>query len=1071
MSRITKPDTNLTNLRHTDENSYKTLQSPVELVYQDCVVKSGIRPDITALNFFPISGIALYDHLYRDSDPTTNTSGGSSQAKRNYAKCESAYGWICNSRVRQLGGEPLALDKKGKPRRYHQPQGKPLTVFFPKVTLEVWGKVAAKNNMPLPKFPVVGIGEEAIGFWDWVIESGCRVIVTEGEKKAAALISRGYAAIGLPGIHTGYRVTERGETVKKIDGTEYQRAVARKLHDALQSLDTADREVIVLFDYRVGNYAQSPEFKAASTLGKLFKNAIAQIAVLPGPAKGVDDFLVAGGDVDKIITEACLKPAIEWQCEKWARLRGFSSTTKINLKYFHVPAPTAGKILVIKSGLGTGKTEYIKLNIASDPRGIQINIGYRNSLLLQQSEKWGFYHLDEHDGYKMIDDPDARLSLCIDSLLKLPLEMFIGATIIIDEAVSVIKHMLLSRTLKDKRLEVLERFAECCQVADRIILSDGNMSDTVVDYIKAISGKTADCVENEYQGDTPPIFFIDGGKKAKEWLSKEISVCSCPAIATDSLRDAEALAVRLTKERGEGILLTSKTATKQWAKDFLKDPDAYIAASKPNWLIYTPTAESGIDISIRDYFSDVFCWFVGVIGVDESVQMSRRVRHPQRITILSPERGLASRQNAGLFEQDIIKAFFDAGHIEARLLLTDDALFQKYLDDYRAQLETPHTKLLAQLLVKAELERQRLRVFLLSAFEGSGYTVQFVTAGECDDRFHAEAKQLTKDKEAQEIFDAPDIEVSEALNIKRDFKADWEQRCKATKCLLRSQLPGIENSDLWNWEFVRRVRFDETNLLNQLAASWALENPEDADYLASTKLKAGKRVFLGDFDSRWLRGRLLASLNIKQFLEPGKVWTNNSPEVLAIVKTCSKKAIAAELGHPGKTPGIRFINKLLGMIGVQLISKAIKRDGKTVREYSYDPEKSRPENWDRLAIFVSQRQLKKIADAKEAEMLAAMVFDLVADDPENDTNIGVSATSPEVEPVAQIVSPEPVVEQALVTQKTWAWFQRKLGEWIKCRVLGFTGECYRLEIESMVDAGTAIIKAYPEDLRWEAPAT
>jgi hypothetical protein len=137
----------------------------------------------------------------------------------------------------------------------------------------------------MPAYPAVGLNGEALEFWEWVVSSGCPIIITEGEKKAAALVSRGYAAIGLPGIHTGYRVTERGETITKIDGSQYQRATARELHHALQPLDTAGREITIIFDYRAGDYSQSQEFKAANTLGKLFKNAIAKIAKLPGPIK------------------------------------------------------------------------------------------------------------------------------------------------------------------------------------------------------------------------------------------------------------------------------------------------------------------------------------------------------------------------------------------------------------------------------------------------------------------------------------------------------------------------------------------------------------------------------------------------------------------------------------------------------------------------------------------------------------------------------------------------------------------------------------------------------------------
>jgi hypothetical protein len=59
-------------------------------------------------------------------------------------------------------------------------------------------------------------------------------------------------------------------------------------------------------------------------------------------------------------------------------------------------------------------------------------------------------------------------------------------------------------------------------------------------------------------------------------------------------------------------------------------------------------------------------------------------------------------------------------------------------------------------------------------------------------------------------------------------------------------------------------------------------------------------------------------------------------------------------------------------------------------------------------------------------------------------------------------------ESGSATEKVWAWYQVKK-EWIKCRVLGFVGDCYRLEVKSMVDDGLAIFKAFPEDLRWEAP--
>jgi hypothetical protein len=1061
-------------LSHLQQTN-KALQSPIELAYQDCVVKSGIDPEIFRLNFECASERAVYDLLYRDTDPTTNSSSGSAQAKRNYRKCENAIGFIVNGRFRQLGGLPLAFDKKGRPRTYHQPQGKPLEIFCPRVTVAIWQKVAAKNNLLMPKFPAVGLDGEALGFWDWVVSSGCSVIITEGEKKAAALVSRGYAALGLPGIHTGYRVTERGETVTKIDGSQYQRATARELHHTLQPLDTAGREITIIFDYRVGDYSQSQEFKAANTLGKLFKNAIAKIAKLPGPDKGVDDFMVAGGDIDAVVAEASQQVSEDWQLKKWQRLRGFSPDIKINSQYFDAPAPESGTVTAIQSGLGTGKTYWAGAKIASDARGLQINLGYRNSLLLQQCEKWGSYHFDEHNGWQHIKDPDARLSLCVDSLLKLPIEMFEnalqhvrGATIILDESVSVIKHLLLSRTLLGKRVEVLERLEIICKLADRVVLMDGNQSDIVVDYIAQISRKPSVKIQNTFTGNTPPIFFVEAGKKAKKWLSAEILKSPCPAIATDSLKDAEAFARQLEKTHGSGILLSSKTASKAQIKEFLKDPDAFIKKYKPGWIVFSPTAESGLDISSRievsslGYFSDMFCWFIGVVGVDEAVQMSRRVRHPERIIVLCSERGSGKTSTGGMFEAEIIKALEEFGDTEARLLIEDESQLQKVREDLAAQIVTPHTILWAKLQAKAELERRNLREYLLKAFELAGYSVQFVTAAECDYEGHAIAKEECKDIEAQEIFNAPDIDLAEALEIKLNFKATWEDRCRAIKFFLKTRLPGIEDSALWSWEFVRRVRFDERSLLSQLDAAWQFDNPEDAEYLQRHKWLAGRQEFLGDFSNRYLKIRALQALGLEKFLDSSKDWSGDDFEVNEIYERCKKKAIANLLGHPGKMKPMQWLNQLLSLIGCKLICRRTKRNGVVHREYSFIDELSTPKNWDELTALTAKKQAKKIAELKEAEFLAAQALEGVTPASVVDTNLGVGVTLPNIEVESSL---QPPIAEAPIPNRT-GWVSR-WGEWVAAKVIGWCeqGTRYRILYQTKCGEWSEAL-AFPSQMRW-----
>ncbi|HEU0144005.1 MAG TPA: DUF3854 domain-containing protein, partial [Nitrososphaera sp.] len=517
-----------------------------ELAYQDCVVKSGIRPEIYRLNFEPASGIPVYDELFRDSDKSTN-SGSSIEADRNLARCtgdagyfyknkfwllsdlcgaskdaingnikskgifrpegQPAAGWICsNGRFRQLAGAPIALDDEGQPRRYHQTTGKPLEVFCPKVTVAVWREIAAKHNLPMPEFPVVGVGGEALEFWDWVVSSGCPIVITEGEKKACCLISHGYAAIGLPGINTGYRVTEYGEEITKPDGTTYRKAIGRELCEVLQALDTAERVITILFDFRAGDYSQSQEFKAASTTAKLFKNARGFVAQLPGPDKGVDDFAVAGGDVDAVVAAA--RSINEIQKES---LKGFSKEIRkkawalthpvaweCNQRYLDIPYHSG--LVGVKSPKGTGKTyDLIKLIAQAHAEGRKVLLlTHRIVLGRAICKAVGIPWIEEmnSDADRKTEGKAMGFGLCVDSLHPLSQAAFNpldweGALVIVDEAEQVFWHALNASTCRENRQAILSTmrtlFQSVLSTDGTVRLQDADLSDISIDFVRELS--------------------------------------------------------------------------------------------------------------------------------------------------------------------------------------------------------------------------------------------------------------------------------------------------------------------------------------------------------------------------------------------------------------------------------------------------------------------------------------------------------------------------------------------------------------------------------------------------------
>jgi hypothetical protein len=102
--------------------------------------------------------------------------------------------------------QPRLDPTKGKYQKYEHPLKAVATLFALRVSLNIWHKVSQRYSVPIPDNVVVDDKGEALGFWAWVIANPkVAVILTEGVKKAASLLSLGFAAIGLPGIWGGYR--------------------------------------------------------------------------------------------------------------------------------------------------------------------------------------------------------------------------------------------------------------------------------------------------------------------------------------------------------------------------------------------------------------------------------------------------------------------------------------------------------------------------------------------------------------------------------------------------------------------------------------------------------------------------------------------------------------------------------------------------------------------------------------------------------------------------------------------------------------------------------------------------
>lgn len=657
----------------------------------------------------------------------------------------------------------------------------------------------------------------------------------------------------------------------------------------------------------------------------------------------------------------------------WRKSKQFTADKTIHQQYFEAELPATNTIAFIKSTTGSGKTtqllKWFKLlgNIGA------IALGYRNTLLLQWCAKSKFYHLHEHDGMTMIGDVKSQIALCVDSLWRFKPEDFDGKVLILDEVCSVIHHLLFSSTVKNRE-HIQYLFAEAIRRCDRLICLDGMMADWVVDYLtKFCPGKKIVTIENTWKANKAKVNFLRGTIKTNgklrvndlsPWLEELFNKAALPAIGIDSQVTAESLDNLLSSNNCNVLRVDSKTVKEDRVKEFLSNCDVYLKKHKPDILIYTPSAESGVDVSITNYFSHHFCFFFGVLGVDSILQLTARIRDincpkyfwcrewvslPDSETIRTP----LAQQVAKVVDQNLIRDIYCS--------LSGEEKEEQLISAIRQCIEqskNAHWDCATQLTAINNYEKSNLRSCVFESLKAHGYQIQEVT-GTTDEEINQEVKQtckLVKQQNCNDIFAAEDIPPEQTSNALA-FDASWSDRCKSKKANIKRKLPGIEQSDRWNPDFIYRIEYQDRNLINKQELFWLLNNPQIAKLIQQEKyFNLCQKYLKHNQISLWkIKTRLaivyaLRDLGIHQIINnPEREYTQDNPEIKAICKKGKQKKYRQILGRtPGKYP-LRYVASLLGMVGLSWEFRQIRIDGQQTRIYKLSTKKLLDE--DRLAIL------------------------------------------------------------------------------------------------------------------------
>jgi hypothetical protein len=495
-----------------------TSLSPAE--YQELVTGSAIHPALLEGNFIHLEGDTVYSYLFISNQiPRKNAGRVRDGFLKLYEHASSGGLWISgldpldNWNRMEWGrfkpSNPRINTVKNKPVKYESPPKTQNRVTYFHVPNCIWDLVARRYKIKRYHSPLALRLQDflhPLNFWEWVRRHPeIPVILCEGEKKAACLLSLGFVAIALPGIWSG--------RVGKKDFDE-------RLHPDLLPLAQKGRKFIILFDYETKLKTRWSVFQATIRTGKVIEacGCACEVALLPGPEKGVDDFVVERGEEANTLLTAIIDDARslkDYQRSFFISHRGLSNKYKphlrVNVKYLSeaVRLPQSG-LVVLSSDMGTGKTELLRQWRNEHPEMRFLNNGHRVNLLKNLAERLNTQMYCDL-GYTGLTQAKA-LSITVDSLYKLNTDALTYGCVFIDEACQYLTHLLHSKTCKEHRAQILEVLEYIVYNAPLVVIADAHMDDITVDFFRAMRphGEEPFIIKNGWKNGDRTVHWYEG---------------------------------------------------------------------------------------------------------------------------------------------------------------------------------------------------------------------------------------------------------------------------------------------------------------------------------------------------------------------------------------------------------------------------------------------------------------------------------------------------------------------------------------------------------------------------------
>ncbi|MGB7442253.1 MAG: plasmid replication protein, CyRepA1 family [Coleofasciculaceae cyanobacterium] len=549
--------------------------------------------------------------------------------------------WTESSQWGRLKPVSPYTDRDEKQHKYESPLS-PASyhpLYF-RVTLDIWQLIATRYSVDVPENILVTDQGEAKGFWNWLAQHPeIPRILVEGEKKALCLLSMGLAAIALPGIWCG-RVGNK---------------LAEKLHPDLFPLAHKKAKFIFCFDYETKPKTKWQVFQAITRTGKCLVDAgsTVEVAVLPGPEKGIDDWLVAlgsqkGKNLDRLFADALSLKAYRQQFSVPLRgLKKYKPDVLVNtprLGEVIKQLPTSGTV-VLDSDMSTGKTHLMQELRQNRSKERFLNVGHRVNLLRNLGKRLETEMYSSVQGTVELSQVQA-LSITVDSLYKMARGIQAYGVLFVDEACQVVAHLLHSKTCKRFRAEILDCLEYLVYNSELVVLADAHINDVTIDFFMAMRppGEKPYIIKNRHKVGKRKVYWYTGPESSAITLKVHEALMQGlkPMVVSDSkayikklelttLPDGSAIKTSEIGQTPEGNTIWSIHSENSGSPEnveFIKNISSAVKGVEA--LLSSPSLGSGVDIcgSEGDYHFDLVlgAFFAGSQPATECAQQLWRYR-------------------------------------------------------------------------------------------------------------------------------------------------------------------------------------------------------------------------------------------------------------------------------------------------------------------------------------------------------------------------------------------------------------------------------------------------------------